>query len=89
MRIPTLRLLVRRSGRRATAALQIAGLLIALVAAACVSGTASSDTTDAARLVAARSTMMSAALLPESGAWMITTLGLVGIEWMARRKRVV
>lgn len=41
---------------------------------------------DAAR--AARPRIESAALLPEPGAWMTTTLGLLGLEWMARRKRV-
>lgn len=34
-----------------------------------------------------RPATMSAALLPEPGAWMMTTLGLLGLEWMARRQR--
>lgn len=91
MRIPTLHLLVRRRASRTVAFLQIATLLLALMAcAACLSGIASDGAIGGAQAgaLALRPGTMSAALLPEPGAWMITTLGLIGLEWMARRKRV-
>lgn len=53
-----------------------------------VGATARSRSGASEAATAPRPTTMSAALLPEPGAWMMTTLGLLGLEWMARRKRV-
>jgi len=34
-------------------------------------------------------TAFTAALAPEPAAWMTTTLGLLGLEWMGRRNRAL
>jgi len=38
---------------------------------------------------AADYTAFTAALAPEPAAWMTTTLGLLGLEWMGRRNRAL